>query len=520
MIDLLKARSGVYIPAAAEAKSMSDARPKRGSHDPGTNWYYNNWDFNVLGTIFREQTDEDIYDAFRRRIAEPLGMQDYVVEKQDYSYEQNFSIHPAYPFLISARDMARLGHLFLQQGQWRGKQIIPADWVRDSTRSYSQTGRRQIGYGYMWWTIEDDYCGMKKGDYYASGYGGQMIFVLGRINTVIVHRVNVYLPGIDVGVASRAPFRLMPKIMQAYTGQKEEGVPALAREITAQRQLLPDYVQIQASLAARVAKGTGLAVGVTAWLWLIIVVGSLAALIVLLARGPCPSRPYRLIWILAVALFGPLGLLAYHYLYRQPLRSPDAQAAMTSSRRALYASVHSLVGYVVGIVLAIVYFAVLHPSADGPIIVIVSYAVPFVVGLMIFRAPFIAKRLGESYAVALRRTVLTEIVSLNLVLAVTFPAFFFLRFRWFPGDLTLATPVLWLMISISGLAGAVIVYPFNAWMCRRGFGSTLAQLAIEQEPADEKMSKTPNLKNIWQVLVLSVILLAVSIALTILSAPY
>ncbi|MGD8499988.1 MAG: serine hydrolase, partial [Phycisphaerales bacterium] len=500
MIDLLKARSGVYIPAAAEAKSMRDARPKRGSHDPGTNWYYNNWDFNVLGTIFREQIDEDIYRAFQKRIAEPLGMQDYVVEKQEYSDEQNFSIHPAYPFLISARDTARFGQLFLQQGQWQGKQVIPAEWVRDSTRSYSQTGRRWRGYGYMWWTIEDDHCGMKKGDYYASGYGGQNIFVLGRINTVVVHRVNIYLPGIDVGVAGRAPFRLMPKIMQAYTGQKEEGVPALAKEITAQRQLLPDYVHIQASLAARLAKGTSLVAGITAWLWLIIVTGSLGALIFLLTRGPRPPWPYWFIWVLAVALFGPLGLLAYHLLYRQPLRSPDTQAAMTSSRRALYASVHCLVGYVVGIVLAVVYFVVLHRSADGPIIVVVSYAVPFVVGLMIFRAPFVAKRLGESYSLALRRTVLTEIVSLNLVLAVTFPVFFFLRFRWFPSDLELATPVLWLMISISGLAGAVIVYPFNAWMCRRGFGSALAQLATEQEPADVKMSKTPNLKNIWQVL--------------------
>jgi CubicO group peptidase (beta-lactamase class C family) len=518
MIDLLKARSGVYIPAAAEAKSMSDARPRRGSHDPGTNWYYNNWDFNVLGTIFREQTDEDIYDAFRRRIAEPLGMQDYVVEKQNYSYEQNFSIHPAYPFLISARDMARLGQLFLQQGQWRGKQIIPADWVRDSTQSYSQTGTRQIGYGYMWWTIEDDYCGLKKGDYYASGAGGQKIFVLGRINTVVVHRINIYLPGIEIGVASRAPFRLMPKIMQAYTGQ-EEGVPLLAKEITAQRQLLPDYAQIQASLAAQARKVTSPAVSVRAWLWIVIVAGSLAALIALRARGPCPSWPHHLIWILAVALLGPLGLLAYHYSYRLPLRSPDAQAALTNSRRAMYASVHSLVGYLVGILL-VIYLAVLHPSAEGPIIAIGSYAILFIVGLMIFRSPFVAKRLDGGYALALRRTALTEIVSLNLVLAVMFPVFFFLRFRWFLGDFEPFTPVLWLMISISSLAGAVIAYLFNAWMCRRGFSSVLVQLAAKQEPADKKMSKTPNFRNIWHILVLSVILLIVSIALTILSAPY
>ena len=51
VIDLLQARSGVYIPAAAEVDAMRDARPKRGSHPPGTFWYYNNWDFNVLGSI-------------------------------------------------------------------------------------------------------------------------------------------------------------------------------------------------------------------------------------------------------------------------------------------------------------------------------------------------------------------------------------------------------------------------------------------------------------------------------------
>lgn len=42
---------------------MKDARPPRGSHPPGTFWYYNNWDFNVLGTIFIQLTGEDIFQA-------------------------------------------------------------------------------------------------------------------------------------------------------------------------------------------------------------------------------------------------------------------------------------------------------------------------------------------------------------------------------------------------------------------------------------------------------------------------
>ena len=51
--QLLMARSGVYIPTAAETPAMRAARPERGSHAPGTFWYYNNWDFNALGEIYQ-----------------------------------------------------------------------------------------------------------------------------------------------------------------------------------------------------------------------------------------------------------------------------------------------------------------------------------------------------------------------------------------------------------------------------------------------------------------------------------
>lgn len=76
--DLLSARSGVYIEAAGEAPSMKAMRPPRGSHAPGTFWYYNNWDFNALGTIYDQLSSEkNIYTAFDKRIAGPIGMQDY-----------------------------------------------------------------------------------------------------------------------------------------------------------------------------------------------------------------------------------------------------------------------------------------------------------------------------------------------------------------------------------------------------------------------------------------------------------
>jgi CubicO group peptidase (beta-lactamase class C family) len=191
--DLLKARSGVYIPAAAEATSMREERPKRGSHSPGTHWYYNNWDFNTLGTIFDQETGTgSVYAAFRKRIAEPVGMQDLDTENLHYSYEYRLSQHPSYWFRISARDLARLGQLYLQKGAWQGKQVIPATWVAESTRSYSSTGKPGTygGYGYMWWVATEDLGEIKEGSYAASGWGGHTLEVLPHLDTVIVVRFN------------------------------------------------------------------------------------------------------------------------------------------------------------------------------------------------------------------------------------------------------------------------------------------------------------------------------------------
>ena len=60
VVDLLMARSGVYHPAAGETAYMKDRRPRRESHAPGEFWYYNNWDFNVLGTIYEMAAEEEI----------------------------------------------------------------------------------------------------------------------------------------------------------------------------------------------------------------------------------------------------------------------------------------------------------------------------------------------------------------------------------------------------------------------------------------------------------------------------
>ena len=189
--DLLKARSGVYHPAAYETAGMKAARPARGSHTRDTFWYYNNWDFNVLCTILEQHTGRNFFVDFYHRIAAPIGMEDYRMMDGYHHLESEHSMHSAYPFKLSARDMARIGLLFLRNGKWGDRRIIPESWIRESTRPYSDTGGggERAGYGYLWWTTEDPEL---KGMYSALGVGTQMISVLPLANMVIVQRVNTY----------------------------------------------------------------------------------------------------------------------------------------------------------------------------------------------------------------------------------------------------------------------------------------------------------------------------------------
>lgn len=193
--DLIKARSGIYHPALYETKAMAAKRPKRGSHQPGTFWYYNNWDFNALCTIFEQQSGKKIFEEFERTLAKPLGMQDFIREKHTGYFTGTNSIHPAYPFELSARDLARFGLLFARGGNWNDQQIIPHGWVIESTRSYSTTDRGG-GYGYMWWVAKNGNfypnVDLPDGSFAAHGYRGHKVLVVPQWDLVVVHRVNTY----------------------------------------------------------------------------------------------------------------------------------------------------------------------------------------------------------------------------------------------------------------------------------------------------------------------------------------
>ncbi|MDX1939745.1 MAG: serine hydrolase [Saprospiraceae bacterium] len=191
VIDLMAARSGIYLPSAYAPQGMINNLPTRGSAKPGEQWFYNNWDFNTLSTIFNQQSGKDFFEAFQDEIAKPLQMEDFRLFDTFYRYEQDKSKHPAYLFRLSARDLARFGHLYLNEGKWKGKQIIPKDWVAKSTSAYTKdTDRFQNfgSYGLLWWTMEID--GVKT--FYASGAGGQRVYIIPELDMVIAHLSNNY----------------------------------------------------------------------------------------------------------------------------------------------------------------------------------------------------------------------------------------------------------------------------------------------------------------------------------------
>jgi CubicO group peptidase (beta-lactamase class C family) len=188
--DLLIASSGVYHKAGSPGDDPKT--PERGSQQPGAHFHYNNWDFNTLGAVFERLSGKTVFAALEQDLARPLGFQDFDVTRQRMMGYQNQSRYLAYHLFLSARDMARLGLLMARGGSWNGQQLVPADWVKESTKEHvtaAAAGRGgELGYAYLWWIPATRTGPEWAGSFMASGQFGQYILVLPAIDTVIVHR--------------------------------------------------------------------------------------------------------------------------------------------------------------------------------------------------------------------------------------------------------------------------------------------------------------------------------------------
>jgi CubicO group peptidase (beta-lactamase class C family) len=188
---LLTSSSGVYH--AAAATDEKDKIPARNSTNPGAVFYYNNWDFNALGTVFEKRTGKKIFELFDERIAQPLAMQDFNWQKDGRYDYSNVSEHPAYHFDMTARDMARFGLLVMNGGNWNGQQLLPADWLTESTSAQITVPESYGGghYGYMWWVNDEGRLaesGLSEQTFSAQGTWSQLILIDPKNRLVIVHR--------------------------------------------------------------------------------------------------------------------------------------------------------------------------------------------------------------------------------------------------------------------------------------------------------------------------------------------
>jgi len=198
ILDILQSKSGVFH-AASNPGGNEWLFPERGSKTPGTYFIYNNWDFNVAGYIFEQETGRNIYDAFQEDIANKISFQQWDRTKQKKSGDTTKSRYKAYHFDLSTRDMARIGYLMLRKGKWKDEQVILASWVESLTTittSYADMYKVdprlkdwswwKWGQGLMWRIWDSPNLSPEfKGAYTATGNAGQYITIIPSMDLVV-----------------------------------------------------------------------------------------------------------------------------------------------------------------------------------------------------------------------------------------------------------------------------------------------------------------------------------------------
>jgi CubicO group peptidase (beta-lactamase class C family) len=141
----------------------------------------------VLSGILTKATGQSVLDFARENLFEPLGIQAphnrRIQNKEEYlaflkdKHVSGWVVDPrgvntaGWGLALSARDMGKIGQIYLNKGRFQGRQIVSSQWIEESTRAHSHWGDR--AYGYLWWIIEDqEFSGTA-----ALGDGGNVIYV-------------------------------------------------------------------------------------------------------------------------------------------------------------------------------------------------------------------------------------------------------------------------------------------------------------------------------------------------------
>lgn len=179
--------------------------------EPGTRWIYSGGATALLGCLIERGSGLSLLDFARSRLFEPLGITDvqWIAGKDGtYSAASGLRLRP--------RDLARIGELILQEGDWQGRQIIPAAWLAESftprIRCFDD-----IDYGYQWYLRDSDDGNGKR--IFALGNGGQRLILLPQRQLVVAILCGKYnLPDQGDTPAAIMLQHILPGLIPAFAG--------------------------------------------------------------------------------------------------------------------------------------------------------------------------------------------------------------------------------------------------------------------------------------------------------------
>jgi CubicO group peptidase (beta-lactamase class C family) len=145
---------------------------------PGLQWQYNSGATQLLSFLIKKTTGKEADDYAKERLFSPLGIE-YAWKRTPRGLADTEG-----GLYLRPRDLAKLGYLFLKDGVWEGKRILPEGWVKEATtRQVELDGGG--AYGYKWWIAPRQEPGSPAA-YAAIGYGGQLLIVVPDLQLLAV----------------------------------------------------------------------------------------------------------------------------------------------------------------------------------------------------------------------------------------------------------------------------------------------------------------------------------------------
>jgi CubicO group peptidase (beta-lactamase class C family) len=163
---------------------------QRMTSDPGDKFVYCSGGMHLLSGIISQVTGGSALELARRELFGPLGIRNEIWPADPNGVNYGWGdLH------LQPQDWAKIGYLWLNQGRWEDRQILPPDWISEATEVHSHPARGDaVGYGYGFWL----YPHRSPPEYEALGRGGQRITLTPAENRIVVCTGGGFEPA-DIG---------------------------------------------------------------------------------------------------------------------------------------------------------------------------------------------------------------------------------------------------------------------------------------------------------------------------------